>query len=160
MSIGCTRLWLNKFSKCTRLAYKPPNYGRTTRPPALTHTRSRSGRELAPRHEAGHCLFFGLGALFPELFSVDHEVAVSTPTHKAQNRIYADGLDIDHRLPGHGHCTRTANDSDAPFQMEQGDMFVPWRAREIYCPLLSHHNTSDTRVHTNWQRKQHVHECT
>ena len=26
MSIGCTRLWLNKSSKCTRLAYKPFDY--------------------------------------------------------------------------------------------------------------------------------------
>ena len=34
------------------------------------HTRTRSGRKLAPRHEAGHCLFFRLGALFPELFFV------------------------------------------------------------------------------------------
>ena len=109
MSIGCTRLlWLNKSSKCTRLAYKPPDYGRTTRPLAHTHTRTRSGRELAPRrHEAGHCLLFRLGALFPELFLnlfpelffVDHEVAVSTPTHKAQKRIHADGLDIGRRLP-------------------------------------------------------------
>ena len=41
---------------------------------ALPHT-------LAPRHEAGHCLFFRFGALFPELVFVDHEVAVSTPTH-------------------------------------------------------------------------------
>ena len=70
MSIGCTRLRLNKSSKCTRLAYKPPDYDRTIRPPAHTHTRTRSGRELAPRHEAGHCLFFRLGALFPELFIV------------------------------------------------------------------------------------------
>ena len=31
---------------------------------------------------------------------MDHEVAVSTRTHKAQKRIYADGLDIDHRLAG------------------------------------------------------------
>ena len=66
MSIVCTRLWLNKSSKCTRLAYKPPDYGRTTRQPTHTHTRTRSRRELAPRHEAGHCLFFR--ALFPELF--------------------------------------------------------------------------------------------
>ena len=84
MSIGCTRLWLKKSSKCTRLAYKPPDYGRTTRQPTHTHTRTRSRRELAPRHEAGHCLLFRLVALFPELFFVDHEVAVSTPTHKAQ----------------------------------------------------------------------------
>ena len=70
MSIGCTRLWLNKSSKCTRFAFKPPDYGRTTRPSAHTHTRTRCGRELAPRHEAGHCLFFRLGALFPELFFV------------------------------------------------------------------------------------------
>ena len=56
MSIGCTRLWLNKSSKCTRLAYKPPDNGRATRPPAHTHTRTRSRRELAPCHEAGHCL--------------------------------------------------------------------------------------------------------
>ena len=63
-------------------------------------TCKRSGRELAPGHEAGHCLFFHRGALFPKLFLnlfpellfVDHEVAVSTPTHKAQKRIYADGL--------------------------------------------------------------------
>ena len=69
MSIGCTRLWLNKSSTCTRLAYKPPDYGRTTRPPAHTLTRTRSGRELEPRHEAGHCLFLRLGALFfPEIF--------------------------------------------------------------------------------------------
>ena len=68
-------------------------------------------------------MFFRLGALFPELFLnlfpeiffMDHEVAVSTPTHKAQKRIYADGLDIGHRLPGHGHGTRWAKDSDAPF---------------------------------------------
>ena len=64
MSIVCTRLWLNKSSKCTRLAYKPPDCGRTTRPPAHTHTRTRSRRAFAPRHEAGHCLFFRLGALF------------------------------------------------------------------------------------------------
>ena len=83
-SIGCTRLWPNKSSKCTRFAYKPPDYGWTTRPPAHTHTRTRSRRELAPRHEAGHCLFFRLGALFPELFFVDPEVAVSTPTHSMQ----------------------------------------------------------------------------
>ena len=86
MSIGCTRYWLNKSSTYTRLAYKPPDYGRTTRPPAHTHTRTRSGHELAPRHEAGHCLFFRLGALFfrtsfsgplfPEPFFVDLEVAV------------------------------------------------------------------------------------
>ena len=79
---------------------------------------------------------------------MDHEVAVSTPTHKAQKRIYADGLDIDHRLPGHGHGTRRAKDSDAPFQMAQGDMFVAWRAGEMYCRHPSHHNTSDSRVHT------------
>ena len=139
MSIECARLWLNKSSKCTRLACKPPDYGRTTRPPAHTHTRTRSGRELAPRHETGHCWFSRLGALFPELFFVDHEVAVSTPTHKVQKRIYADGLDIDHRLPGHGHGTRRAKDSDAPFQMAQEDMFVAWRAREMYCRHLSPH---------------------
>ena len=93
MSVGCTRLWLNKSSKCTRLAYTPPDYGRTTRPPAHTHTRTRSGRETAPCHEAGHCLFFRLGALFPEPFFVDHEVAVSTPLHThAHKRIYADGI--------------------------------------------------------------------
>ena len=73
MSNGCIRLWLNKSSKCTRLAYKPPDYGRTTRPPAHTHTCTRSGRELTRRHEAGHCLFFRLGALFPELLFVDHD---------------------------------------------------------------------------------------
>ena len=61
--IQATRLW--------------PNYS-TTSP---QDTRTRSECELAPRHEAGHCLFFRLGALFPELFLVDHEVAVSTPTH-------------------------------------------------------------------------------
>ena len=85
-------------------------------------------------------MFFRLGALsqelllnlFPNLFFVDHEVAVRTPTHKAQKRIYADGKDISHRLLGHGHDTRTAQDSDAPFQMAQGDMFVAWRAREMY----------------------------
>ena len=134
---------------------QPPDYGRTTRPPAHPHTRTRSGRELAPRHEAGHYVFFRLGALFselflnlfpdfflnlfPELFFVDHEVAVSTPTHKAQKRIYADGLGINHRLPGDGHGTRRAKDSDASFQMAQGDMFVAWRAREMYCRHLSHH---------------------
>ena len=138
----------------------PPDYGRTTRPPAHTHTRTRSGRELAPRHEAGHSLFFRLGALFPELFFVDHEVAVinSSPTHKAQKRTYADGLDIDHRLPGHGHGTRRANDSDAPFQMAQEDMFVAWRARETYCRHLSHHNTSDSRVHTKLATQRNM--CT
>ena len=73
MSVGCTRLWLNKSSKCIRLAYKPPDYGRTTRPPVHTHTRTRSRRELAPRHEGAHCLFFRLVALFPELFFVDCE---------------------------------------------------------------------------------------
>ena len=79
MSIGCTRLWLNKSSKCTRLAYKPLDYGRTTPPPAHTHTRTRSGRELAPRHVAGHCLFFCLGALFPELFDPRR---FKTPTYE------------------------------------------------------------------------------
>ena len=69
---------------------------------------------------------------------MNHEVAVSTPTHKARRRTYADGLDIDHRLPGHGHGTRRANDSDAPFQMAQGDMFVAWRAREMPPPVTSH----------------------
>ena len=58
---------------------------------------------------------------------MDNEIAVSTPTHKAQKRIYADGLDVDYRLPGHGHGPRRAKDSDAPFQMAQGDMFVAWR---------------------------------
>ena len=85
---------------------------------------------------------FRLGALFPELFLEDHQVAVSTPTHKAQKCIYADGLDIDHRLPGDGHGTRGAKDSDAPFKMSQGDMFVAWLAREMNCRPLSHHNTS------------------
>ena len=70
---------------------------------------------------------------------MDHEDAVSTPTHKVQKRIYADHLDIDHRLPGHGHGSRRAKDSDAPFQMAQGDMFVAWRAQEMYCRHLSHH---------------------
>ena len=70
MSIRCTRLWLNKSSKCTRLAFKPPDYGRTTRPPAHTHTRTRSGRELAQRHDAGHCLFFRLGALLLSSLSI------------------------------------------------------------------------------------------
>ena len=116
--------------------------------PTRTHARAAGGRELAPRHEAGHCLFFRLGALFPELFLnlfpelffVDHhEVAVSTPTHKPQKRIYANGLDTDHRLPGHGYGTRRAKDSDASFQMTQGDMLVAWRAREMYCRHLSHH---------------------
>ena len=71
---------------------------------------------------------------------MDHEVAVtgSTPTHKAQKRIYADGLDIDHNLPGHGHGSGRAKHSDAPFQMAQEDMFVVWRAREMYCRHLSH----------------------
>ena len=68
MSIGCTRLWLNKSSTCTRLAYKLPDYGRTTRLPAHTHTSTRSGRELAPRQEAGRCLFLRLGALFFRTF--------------------------------------------------------------------------------------------
>ena len=64
MSIGCTRLWLNKSSKCARLAYKPPDYGRTTRPPAHTHTRTRSGRELARRHEAGGIVCSFVSELF------------------------------------------------------------------------------------------------
>ena len=72
-------------------------------------------------------MFFGLGALFPELFSVDHEVAVSTPTHKAMKRIYADGLDVHHRLPVHGDGSKRAKGSDAPFQMAQGNMLVAWR---------------------------------
>ena len=42
--IQATRLW--------------PDYSTTH-----MHKRTRSGRELAPRHEAGHFLFFRLGAL-------------------------------------------------------------------------------------------------
>ena len=159
MFIGCTGLWRNK-SSCTRLSYKPPDYGRTTRPPAHTHIRTRSGRKLAPRHEAGHYLFFRLGALlFPELFFVHHEDAVSTPTHKVQKRIYADGLDIDHRLPGHGHGTRRAEDSHSPFQMAQGDMFVAWRAREMYFPppVTSQHQRQPI-IHKISNTTQHVHE--
>ena len=70
---------------------------------------------------------------------MDHEVAVSTPTHEGQKRLYADGLDINHRLPEHGHSTRRAEDADAPFQMAQEDVFVAWRAREMYYRHLSHH---------------------
>ena len=55
---------------------------------------------------------------------MDNEVAVSTPTHKAQKRIYADGYEIDHRLPEHGHGTRTAKHSDARFQMAQTERYV------------------------------------
>ena len=89
---------------------------------------------------------------------MDHEVAVGTPIHKAQKRIYADALDIDHRLPGHGHGTRRAKDSDAPLQIAQEDMFVAWRAREMYCRHLSHHNTSDSRVHTKLATQRNM--CT
>ena len=135
-----------------------PDYGRTTRPPAHTHTRTRSGRELAPSHEAGHCLLFRLGAPFPELLLVDHEVAVSPPTHKAQKRTYADGVDIDHRLHWHGHGTRRSSDSDARFQISQGDIFVARRAREMYCRHLSLPNTSDSRAHTELATRRNM--CT
>ena len=158
MSIGCTRLWLNKSSKCTLLAYKPPDYDRTTRPTA--HIAQRARTRATSR---GGALFVlssrTRGALFPGLFFADHhEVAVSTPTHKAPKRIYADGLDIDHRLPGHRHGTRRAKDSDAPFQMAQGDMFVAWRAREMYCRHLSHHNIIGSRVHTKLATQRNM--CT
>ena len=66
-------------------------------------------------------------------------MALAPLTHMAQKRIYADGLDINHRLPGHGHGTKRANDSDAPFQMAQGDMFVAYRAREMFCRNLTQH---------------------
>ena len=101
--------------------------------PTRTHARAAGANS---RHITRRGIVF---SFVSELFFVDHEVAVSTPTHKAQKRIYADGLDIDHRLPGHGHGTRRAKDSDAAFQMAQGDMFVAWRAREVYCRHLSHH---------------------
>ena len=120
--IRATRLW--------------PDYS-TTSPHA--HTLAHWARTRATSR--GGALFFRLVALFPEPFFADHEVAVtgSAHTHKAQKRIFADGFDIDHRLPGHGHGSRWAKDLDAPFQMAQGDMFVAWRAREMYCRHLSHH---------------------
>ena len=82
--------------------------------PTRTHARA-AGANLRHVTRRGILCSFVSELFFPELFFVDHEVAVSTPTHKAQKRIYADGVDIDHRLPGHGHGTRRAKDSDAPF---------------------------------------------
>ena len=88
---------------------------------------------------------------------MDHEVAVSTPTHKAQKRIYTDSLDMDHRLPGHGHGTRRAKDSDAPFQINGTGRYVRGGAgpRNRH---LSHHDTSDCRVHTKLATQRNM--CT
>ena len=72
---------------------------------------------------------------------MDHEVAISTLTHKAQKRIYADGLDIDHRLPGHGHGTRRDNDSDAPFQMAPVREIFSWRGWPEKCIAATCHVT-------------------
>ena len=71
--IQATRLW--------------PDYS-TTSPHAHTHAQRVRTRATS---RGGALLFFRLGAVLPELFFVDHEVAVSTPTHKAQKRIYANG---------------------------------------------------------------------
>ena len=81
--------------------------------PTHTHARAAGANSRHVTRRGIVCSFVS------EFFFVVHEVAVSTPTHKAQKRIYAAGLDIDHRLPGHGHGTRRAEDSDAPFQKAQ-----------------------------------------
>ena len=67
--------------------------------PTRIHARAAGANSRHVTRRGIGCSFVSV-LLFPEFFFVDHEVAVGTPTHKAQKRIYADGLDIDHKLPG------------------------------------------------------------
>ena len=102
-----------------------PGYS-TTSPHARTHAQRARTRATS---RGGALFVLSSRSTFSGVFFVVHEVAVSTPTHKAQKRINAAGLDIDHRLPGHERGTKRAKDSDAPFEMAQGDMFVAWQEK-------------------------------
>ena len=113
--IHATRLW--------------PDYS-TTSPHPHTHAQRARTRAIS----RGGALFVlssrssfsgAVSQSFSRAIFVDrHDIAVSTPTQKAQKRIYADGSDIYDRLPGHGHGTTRAKYSNAPFQMPQEDLFV------------------------------------
>ena len=125
--------------------------GLLDRQPTRTHARAAGANSRDVTRLGIVCSF--VSELFFRSSCLWTMIAVSTPTHKAQKRIYADGLDIDHRLPGHGHGTRRANESYAPFQMAWHREICSWRGGPGKCiAAICHITTPATAEYTqNWQ---------
>ena len=92
---------------------------------------------------------------FQSSFFVDHEVAVSTRTHKAQKRIYADGLDIDHRLAGGTDTAREGLVIQMLVSKYHREIYS-WRGGPEKCIAATcHFPTPATAEHTqNWQHDE------